>query len=397
MRQYIGARYVPKFDGDWDNTKPYEAMVVVSYNGNSYTSKKNVPVGVSPTNTSYWALTGDYNSLVSELREKVDAIDDMFYDVDYLKTKKYIFIGDSYSEFDHSWLNLIKYKLDLTEGENCFSFSQGGTGFTIGFPDWIGAITNLNAPDDIDYIIVLGGYNDRGGVGIVNAIESFCNVARGRFPKAKILIGFVGWNAHEYDSFLVDTFKQYKEGAKSAGAVYIDNIEYALHNYSYVAVDGFHPVNTGSASIYNSLLEFLMSGHTNVYITGGDYVTNESDITGSITYEFSVCNGKTTTQIDMSTFTTTATQLKFDGTPLKIGKVPGGLIGRDGSVSVPAFINNGVRFYNLDCCVLIKDCELFIKTIQVNADGDNFKTPETVIQFDTVGKINFCVDSMKQI
>ena len=57
VRQYIGARYVPTFFSDengsteWKSGLSYEALTIVTYLGNSYTSKKTVPVGVEITNT----------------------------------------------------------------------------------------------------------------------------------------------------------------------------------------------------------------------------------------------------------------------------------------------------------------------------------------------------------
>ena len=73
-RQYIGARYVPIFDGEWDNTKSYEPLVIVSYQGNSYTSRTYVPVGVAIDNDLYWALTGNYNAQVEAYRQEVQAV-----------------------------------------------------------------------------------------------------------------------------------------------------------------------------------------------------------------------------------------------------------------------------------------------------------------------------------
>lgn len=69
---YIGARYVPIFDGEWDNSKTYEPLTIVSYNGSSYTSKTFVPTGASITNNTYWALTGNYNAQVESYREEVE-------------------------------------------------------------------------------------------------------------------------------------------------------------------------------------------------------------------------------------------------------------------------------------------------------------------------------------
>ena len=71
VRQYIGARYVPIFDGDWSQNKSYDPLTIVQYMNSSYTSKKSVPAGVAPTNSEYWANTGNYNAQVEEYRQEV--------------------------------------------------------------------------------------------------------------------------------------------------------------------------------------------------------------------------------------------------------------------------------------------------------------------------------------
>lgn len=71
---YIGMRYVPKFMGAWDSTLSYEALCIVQYGNNSYTSKRPVPVGTLPTDTDYWALTGNYNGAILELQNDIASI-----------------------------------------------------------------------------------------------------------------------------------------------------------------------------------------------------------------------------------------------------------------------------------------------------------------------------------
>ena len=75
--QYIGARYVPLFAEplDWDSTKTYEALTIVYYAGNSYTSRQAVPKGIDITNEKYWALTGNYNAQIEAYRKEVQAHD----------------------------------------------------------------------------------------------------------------------------------------------------------------------------------------------------------------------------------------------------------------------------------------------------------------------------------
>lgn len=81
VRQYIGARYVPIFGRkgeqsiQWDNTGTYEPLTVVLYQGNSYTSRQFVPVGIEITNEDYWAETGNYNAQVEQYRQEVLGFD----------------------------------------------------------------------------------------------------------------------------------------------------------------------------------------------------------------------------------------------------------------------------------------------------------------------------------
>lgn len=68
VKQYVGARYVPKFASPvaWAANTSYEALTIVTFNNASYTSKVPVPptVGNPANNPQYWALTGNYNAQV---------------------------------------------------------------------------------------------------------------------------------------------------------------------------------------------------------------------------------------------------------------------------------------------------------------------------------------------
>lgn len=71
--QYVGARYVPKFAEpiNWDTERGYESLTIVTYKGESYTSKCPVPPGIDIKNERYWALTGAYNAQVEEYKNQV--------------------------------------------------------------------------------------------------------------------------------------------------------------------------------------------------------------------------------------------------------------------------------------------------------------------------------------
>lgn len=71
VREYIGARYVPLFMGEWDNTKTYEPLSIVQNEGNSYTSRQFVPVGIDIDNEEFWALSGNYNGQIELYRQEV--------------------------------------------------------------------------------------------------------------------------------------------------------------------------------------------------------------------------------------------------------------------------------------------------------------------------------------
>ena len=88
-RQYIGARYVPKFADpiEWDNTRGYEALVIVTHLNTSYTSKKPVPVGIEINNSEYWVATGNYNAQVAQYVAEVQQLAE---DYEALTKKKHI-------------------------------------------------------------------------------------------------------------------------------------------------------------------------------------------------------------------------------------------------------------------------------------------------------------------
>lgn len=81
--QYIGARYVPMVyknsDGspEWRSGVEYEALTIVTYNSNSYTSRKPVPstIGNPSDNPSYWAETGNYNAQLANVVNRMVTVE----------------------------------------------------------------------------------------------------------------------------------------------------------------------------------------------------------------------------------------------------------------------------------------------------------------------------------
>ena len=68
---YVGHRYVPLIMGQWDKSIAYEGLSIVQHEGNSYTSRKHVPIGIDILNEEFWAVTGNYNVQVEQYRQEV--------------------------------------------------------------------------------------------------------------------------------------------------------------------------------------------------------------------------------------------------------------------------------------------------------------------------------------
>lgn len=92
---YIGMRYVPKYEGDWNELTEYEPLSIVKgQDGNGYTSKKPVPAGTPTSNSEYWALTGSGNTVtdalsieVNTLKEEMEKLKDLPTLVDEVENK----------------------------------------------------------------------------------------------------------------------------------------------------------------------------------------------------------------------------------------------------------------------------------------------------------------------
>lgn len=75
MPRYVGNRCIPMPMGNWDKNKEYENLsVVLASNGDSYTSKKNVPKGIELSNTEYWAISSRFNAQLEVQKQRIDNI-----------------------------------------------------------------------------------------------------------------------------------------------------------------------------------------------------------------------------------------------------------------------------------------------------------------------------------
>ena len=209
-RQYVGARYVPKFANPitWNKENSYEALTIVTYLNNSYTSKKPVPANTEITNEEYWVVTGNYNGQVEEYRQSVveykNEVDGYKNEVASKQTKVYkkaIIVGDSwavgyYNGIGHpgeGWGDYACPLLGVTS-DNILIVASGGSGFINGTGEHFDmqikrAYENYPNFRDADLILCVGGFNDaqdnRTFSELQTAAGSFFDKCKTYFPNAE--------------------------------------------------------------------------------------------------------------------------------------------------------------------------------------------------------------------
>ena len=68
---YVGARYIPRIMGEYNNETAYEALDIVTSGGMGYISRQPVPAGTAVTNKEYWAMWGSGNAAIDALTQRV--------------------------------------------------------------------------------------------------------------------------------------------------------------------------------------------------------------------------------------------------------------------------------------------------------------------------------------
>lgn len=297
MREYIGARYVPRFMGTYDPTAAYEALDVVDNGtGTSYIARKIVPPGTSLTNTEYWFVYGASSGAIIQLQnDMIQAQNDIGAlqgdvlninsDISDIETKlgvnrRVITISDSYGLVrggQTPWTTAIQSLLNISASDY-FTYSEGSMGFNRAGDGGhkVEALLTLHSTDITDHdtitdVIFALGLNDMYGLtGLAAAIDSCMNYTKTEYPNAKIWIAYIGnRNAKStaiYNDYMT-SLKEYVAGAGRNNAAYMTNSEYVMHDSRYLQSDGIHPTTEGAEAI----AEFIVA-----YINGGANVLKSS-------------------------------------------------------------------------------------------------------------------------
>lgn len=289
VREYIGARYVPLFMGNWDVSKAYEPLSIVIYQGNSYTSRQAVPAGVQISNENYWALSGNYNAQVEAYRQEVARFNDRITinadNISSLKNytesvvnRNFILLGDSFgggiypngSSYEYDSNGWVTYCSQLLRSFGCTVYTNptqiitGNSGFTstARFIDMINALyeNSISKPEEITDIVVLAGTNDISSTAnaIFSAVQTFTKRCKELFPQATVTIGAIGTDLVNLNGKIDSAYK----GCQKYGGRYINTKN--LFCYSqYVSSDGVHLTQAGYAFYINYFVDAVIYGNAN--------------------------------------------------------------------------------------------------------------------------------------
>lgn len=217
--EYTGMRYVPVFADppEWSSANSYEPLEIVIHQGNSYTSKTFVPVGIDISDPQYWALTGNYNAQVEQYRQEVTQyskevskyrqevlkldgrVNDNAQAIvslkgELLSQKHMVLIGDSYTnpavplENTPLWWEYVCKNLNVV----AHNYAKGGAGYQV--PGNLFSTQVANAVADasydhkmVEYCVVYGGINDIGQIA-ATMVQNVYDALQKEFVNAKVVI-----------------------------------------------------------------------------------------------------------------------------------------------------------------------------------------------------------------
>ena len=273
MREYIGARYMPKFMGTYDATTAYEALSVVDNGmGTSYISNKPVPAGTPLTDSTYWVIYGASSGAILDLQERMADVENVIQYEHTLRNRKFVLIGDSYAlTYDDvvGWKDQFVTKLGLSSTDY-YAACENGHGFYAGFESLLDTLPN---DDNVTDVLIIGGTNDiqyasANKATLISRIQSCVAKANTKYPYAKV---HVGWCSSVFkDSTVVlndlPICRQVIEDtAAGAGCAIIPHLDDILCDMSrHKNLD--HPNTLGCAIIVGQLVAYLLGGTLSGFI-----------------------------------------------------------------------------------------------------------------------------------
>lgn len=300
-RQYIGARYVPAFfensatgDSTWAANTAYEPLTIVTYNGNSYTSKKAVPAGVgSPDgNPAYWASTGIFNAQVESLRQEIATKETNY------ANRKIILISDSYGvrDSDFSGATWFDYFISTAVSHglpaaNIYTNASRGASFCRSGYLYLNVLQGLNNTitdkDAITDIIVGGGYNDlityRNDYydqTLAVGAADFMTYVRQNYINAKVtFMNMANAVAGLARQRLLANLPELETACEANDIRFIDGVGSALDYNGGQLADGIHPSVSGQTALGRLAFNAFIGGSS--YVNHSFLATPDSNFTAA--------------------------------------------------------------------------------------------------------------------
>jgi hypothetical protein len=281
--------------GAWDITKQYKPWTIVSNNNIGYISCRPVPAGIEITNVEYWAVVADYDILITNLSERISALENdntinkaKIAELDNKVNKRIVFVGDSYGEIANNFIDSAITNSHIKYGINISAGSHGFIGDKVTFPNddmsflklLSDNFNSIDTPETITDVYVFGGINDAYLVnesGLVTAVEEFVAYCNLHLPNAHVTIFLTSWTTnYTYLSSLMRVASSWSKGAANSGATYVQGINAFFHHKSMMA-DAVHPNATGLNRLSGALVDYITKGNFQYFETTNNF--SESLIT----------------------------------------------------------------------------------------------------------------------
>lgn len=338
------------------------------------TDKSNLVAAINEVKSNVGNLpaltTTNKNDTVAAINEVNQQAANIAGVVNRLANRKIIFIGDSYMHGDSGnqsaeytpFVTIACNNLGLTLNSDYWVSAVGGTGFTTSPTNFLTQLTGVSVPSEsaITDIIVFGGYNDNTETAdtIKAAIQSFCSYAHGRFAHAKVHIGMF---ANTYNPTKKETLNAILEAYSGTLADYafINNSQYALHNYSWFTTDSVHPNQYGQNQMAMLLEHYLVNNEMSVTYPFITVSTAAGNFDVALNAKMKCTNNITTLIIEDTDVSNAALTIDCSGaTRYNFGYLNSGYIRGCDSLN-----------FNLQCFALLENSVVTPMTIEFKVTG----------------------------
>lgn len=327
-----------------------------------------------------------------------------------IQNRKWIFVGDSYSQGYNpdgnvtGWSTVLKGLLGL-DNDHCIIADYGGAGFSTSTSHpYEDIIDGLTADEDVTDILFAGGYNDlQAGSSSIGTGMSNCMTLIGtKFPNANVYAAFIGGSKNAIHGNIYLAYSYYVNNCNSNNIVFLPNTELCLYDASLFASDGIHLTQTGQNTVANALYQALNGGYNYCKYSGITLNTSGYNFNSS-TYPLNLYSNN-----DISYFSNSNARIALSATePINVasnGNITIGKLSQNGLIGIGytnnqtysignVIVRDSSKYYNIEGRIRINtDGELILSlNLMANAANDDYLnnalTAVTNIQIPT-----FCIN-----